>query len=300
MAIGDAFGYRFENQSRKTISLSGEEYTYQGQNRYTDDTQMALAVAELLISGRPFTGETLADTLLAAYHRDRRSGYSLMTRRMLEESGTGSDFLSRLPDTVILERKSDGAAMRALPIGFLSGSDQVIQLSAISARITHAHPDAVAATVGIALIAHLRYYHRDPFPKIMQELPDLIPFLTEDSRIYLQTIISSDYNQEIILSGHESYGVPYTESIILLGAVMGILSKYGENPHQCLINAVSLGGDTDTTASIALGAALINQKGYFPDALISGLEDGTFGRRYLIATGDALSARFQVRERNGS
>ena len=255
---------------------------------------MAIAVTELLISGRPVSSENLASFLLAAYKRDPRFGYSPITRSMLEESETGSEFLSILPETEIKERKSDGAAMRALPIGFLPEMNEVIRLSIISARITHGHPDAVSATIGIALIAYFRYHYQEPFSVIIKRLPDLIPSLTEEAKIYLEIVINSPYKPETILSEYEAYGVPYTESLILLGAVIALLAQFGEEPHACLINAVSLGGDTDTTACITLGAALIFQGGEIPCSLISGLENKKYGRQFLIATGDALSTRYRI------
>ena len=75
MAIGDAFGARFENQKRQDIDLTHEIGIYRDWNRYTDDTQMAIGVAKLLISGDLFTRENLAESLLAAYRRDPRPGY---------------------------------------------------------------------------------------------------------------------------------------------------------------------------------------------------------------------------------
>ena len=292
MAIGDAFGSRFENQNRSGISLTGEEETYRDQNRYTDDTQMAVAVSELLVSNVPFSRENLAQALLTVYNRDRRPGYSAMTEKMLQESGNGREFLCSLPEDIIMERRSDGAAMRALPLGFLPDLNEVIHHAALSARITHGHPDAVAATVGIALIAHHRYYHHDPFTHIIRSLPERVPFLTPAARSYLDRVISSGWDPQVILSEYEPYGVPYTESVILLGAVMAVLAEYGEDPHSSLIKAVSLGGDTDTTACIVLGAALIYPGNGIPYSLVTGLEDGRYGRKFLTEIGDALSERF--------
>jgi ADP-ribosylglycohydrolase len=292
MAIGDAFGARFENKSRCTINLTGEEETYRDWNRYTDDTQMAIGVAELLISGEPFTEENLAEFLITAYHRDPRSGYSQLTRSMLEKSSDPKEFLNYLSETERKQRKSDGAAMRALPIGFLKDPEEVIRYASLSALITHAHPDSLAATIGIALIAHERYHYQTSFSEIIQSLPEKIPDLTDSNSLYLNRVIASGWNPPIILQEHESYGVPYNESIILLGAVIAILAKWGETPHQALLESVRLGGDTDTTACIVLGASMIHPQGELPASLRSDLEHETFGVSYLVNTGDMLSEKF--------
>ena len=296
MAIGDAFGARFENMDRERINLTHETGIFRDWNRYTDDTQMAIGVAELLVSGDPFTEQNLAAALLTAYRRDPRPGYSRMTRKMLEDSDDGEAFLKSLPDEVIRERKSDGAAMRALPIGFIRDRYEVIRSAALSAAITHGHPDAIAATIGIALIAHDRYYYNSTFPEIIRCLPADIPCLTPESRKYLCRVVESEWDPVLILEENSSYGVPYTESIILLGAVIALLTAFGEDPNQVLTEAVRLGGDTDTTACIALASALIHPgKDTIPDSLITGLENGLYGRDFLIGLGDRLSMMLPIR-----
>ncbi|MFH0967735.1 MAG: ADP-ribosylglycohydrolase family protein [Methanobacteriota archaeon] len=292
MAIGDAFGARFENLHRGRINLVNETDTFQAWNRYTDDTQMAIGVGELLISGKPFTRENLAQALLIAYKRDSRPGYSPLTRRMLEESPDGDTFLKSLPKAEIRERKSDGAAMRALPIGFLSEKEDVIRCATLNAEITHGHPDALAATAGIALIVHERYHTKTSFPEIMRDILYTIPHLTPQARDYLAGVIDAGWEPEIILGEYADYGVPYTESIILLGAVIAILTEFGEDPLQALLESVRLGGDTDTTACIVLGTALIYPGAEIPAPLLTGLEDGEYGQRYLIHIGDELNNRF--------
>ena len=295
MAIGDAFGARFENLKRGEIQLADQEGVYQGRNQYTDDTQMAIGIAELLISGNPFTGENIADALLKAYRRDPRQGYSQLTKRMLEEAEHGKAFLQFLTDEELKRRKSDGAAMRALPLGMLADREAVIRSSINSAAIIHGHPDALAATVGIALISHERYHHKAPFPDIVRNLPKIIPSLTREGRVYLDRVISGDYSPDTILGEYVSYGVPYTESLILFGAVIAILTKFGENPGEALLRSVELGGDTDTTASIVLGAALIYPgAGTLPLTLVKDLENGEYGRDYLITLGNELTKRFPV------
>ncbi|WP_300040316.1 ADP-ribosylglycohydrolase family protein [Methanospirillum sp.] len=295
MAIGDAFGARFENLNRHEISLPKGPLTYQNQNRYTDDTQMAIAVAELLISGDPFTDENLALAFLHAYRRDPRPGYSPLTTSMLCGSADSAAFLHWLSDDEIRERKSDGAVMRALPLGFMTDRKKVVESAITSARITHNHPDSVAATVGVALIAHERFFRKRIFADIIRDLPRSIPNLNPSQLAYLSGIISVGLNPEVILGSYADYGVPYTESLIMLGAVMAILSICGEDPDYALRTSILFGGDTDTTAALVLGAALIHPgKDTLPNLLLTDLEDGRYGRDFLMDLGDRLSARFPI------
>lgn len=141
MGIGDAYGSRYENIPRTSIPSSIDLTSYDGENRYTDDTQMATGVALAMLTGEPFSPEILARSLILVYRRDPRNGYSSMTRSMLEDSPDEYAFLTALTKEERLSRKTDGAAMRALPLGFYPDIRDVIRNATMSAMITHGHPD---------------------------------------------------------------------------------------------------------------------------------------------------------------
>jgi len=292
IAIGDAYGAPFENLSYKD---AGEKLKSDGfvSGRYTDDTQQALAIAELLVSGDEITPFSLAESFLSAYNRDKRSGYSRVTRAMLASPDPES-FLVSMSEQERENRKTDGAAMRAPPLGFLPERIKVIEAAKLSASITHGHPDAIAATVAVSLIAHERYYRATPYCLIWDCIRDEIEQINPDIISYCDTCARlKTPDREIILGEHAGYGVPYTESKIFLGAVIFLLASYGDDPHRLLIESILLGGDTDTVAAVVLGAALI--RGAEENnvwSLIPDLEDGPFGKEYLMMTGDQLTARY--------
>lgn len=293
IAVGDAYGARFENmtadKAQELLAAEGISPT-----AYSDDTQQSIAVVELMVSSRTLSPVSLAEAFLSVYRRDPRQGYSKVTRSMLESSLDGEAFLISLPLSVREIRKTDGAAMRAVPIGFYPDYDDVIRYSLMSAGITHGHPDALAATVAVAAIAHMRYHTKTPFegiwPRIRQEVIEINPGCSE----YLDACAGlSGLNRDLILGSYEEYGVPYTESRVLLGAVLTLLTLYGDDPERLLLEAILLGGDTDTVAALVVGIAVIE---YTMTAsfirLITALEDGDYGRRFLLALGDRLSEKF--------
>ena len=293
MAVGDSYGSIFENLSGDKI-----EGMLQISNlipgSYTDDTQQALAIAELMISNFPFTPITLSNYLLMAYHRDKRKGYSDLTQRMLDNSPDADSFLKAIPENEKILRKSDGAAMRALPIGFFNKREEMISSALKCAIITHGHPHACAATVAIACIAHERYHKKTPFKEIWREIrhdvqqvsPDIIQYCDKCAHL-------TRFRKDVILEEFASYGVPYTDIRIFLGAVISLLNFFGEDPVKVFYQALLLGGDTDTSAAIVLGSSLIhNNVSDQMKQLIIGLEDGRYGRTYLQKTGDLLSLRF--------
>jgi ADP-ribosyl-[dinitrogen reductase] hydrolase len=292
MATGDACGFRFENLPADEVKGLLSEDLEPG--KYTDDTQQALAVSELMISDSPFNEWNLSKYLLMVYQRDKREGYSQLTRKMLEESPDPDSFLSYIPENEKILRKSDGAAMRALPLGFFARREDVISYALKSAAITHGHQEACAVTVAIASIAYERYHFKTPFNEIWWRIRDSIVNVSSDTVRYCDKCANlSSPDREVILESHRSYGVPYTDARILLGAVLCLLKFFGEDQERVLREALLLGGDTDTTAAIVLGIALLHVKPVRKISdLINGLENGRFGRSYLEKIGDMLSERY--------
>jgi len=60
-----------------------------------------------------------------------------------------------------------------------------------------------------------------------------------------------------------------------------------------LKEAIQVGGDTDTVAAVVLGIALVRggEDSKIWD-LVAGIEDGPYGKEYLISIGNSLSDRF--------
>lgn len=294
IATGDSYGAPFENRPYNEIE---ELLNTRGfiSGRYTDDTQQALALAELMASGESFTRERIAQSFLTAYHRDPRSGYSKVTKKMLSSPDPDS-FLSGISQEDRLERKTDGAAMRALPIGFFPDRNEVIRNSILSAAITHGHPDAIAATVAVALIAHEKIYHNTSWDMVWNRIRDAVGEINPEIISYCDRCARLTVpDRTIILEEHAGYGVPFTESRIFLGSILALLLCFGDEPYRLLTESVLLGGDTDTVAAVALGESLITGKDNRVWDLISGLEEGPYGKEFLIKTGDRLSAHFPAR-----
>ena len=82
IAIADAYGASFEFKDKRFVDLhnTGTSYvTGAGRTKpghYTDDTQMSLALAELLIENPQWTRFKVAAKFLDAFKRDPRPGYA--------------------------------------------------------------------------------------------------------------------------------------------------------------------------------------------------------------------------------
>lgn len=296
LAIGDAFGAGFENAHRGSSRLSVQKpYRYPGgKGIYTDDTQMSLAVAELMTSNLPFTGEALASQFVYAYRRDIRGGYSRRTAGTLGHSWCGEDLVKALSIEERKQRRSDGSAMRAVPLGLYPDLSDVEQFAMDNSIITHAHPAAVSASIGVALASHYAYYalgdSRDIVRYVRQYLapfhPGLDSYLAE-----IDNLDDVDYSR--ILGKYADKGAPYQDAKTILGVVLFILKHHSLDVPAIIDQCVWFGGDVDTTMSIAVGIAMMNAPAdpILYD-LVNDLENGRYGRDYLLRLGRALGAKY--------
>ena len=297
LAIGDALGKEYENIPRIQIHINDPLKGYKGGTGiYTDDTQMSLAVAELMSSNLPFNEETLASSLVYAYRRDKRSGYSSFTKTMLETSWCGMDFLKSVSGQDKLNRKSDGSSMRAVPVGLFPDTNEVIRHAQINSEITHSHPKAILASIGVALASHYSYYtYGDPSEIIRYVIKNLPP-IDHNYSSYLSSIDTlSNPDYQIILGKYSDYGPPYNDAKYVLGMVLFILKQFSQNPEAAIVHSLRFGGDVDTTLSIILGIVMMNNTvDQIPQLLIDDLENGGYGKDHLMSIGKALDEKYPV------
>lgn len=148
LAIGDAYGAGFEYADRDFVAAHNDLSGYVrhprhriAPGRYTDDTQMSLAVAEAVLSDAPWTPLLLAEKFVAAFKRDPREGYAQGFYDFLRRVQSGAQFLAEIRP----ESDKSGAAMRAAPIGVYPTVAEVIARATVQARITHDTPNGTNA-----------------------------------------------------------------------------------------------------------------------------------------------------------
>ncbi|MEL6135564.1 MAG: ADP-ribosylglycohydrolase family protein, partial [Bacteroidota bacterium] len=175
-AIGDAYGAGFEFaevekiRSKNTVSQYETHPLFEEiQGKYTDDTQMTIAIAELLISGAEWNSLTVAQKFVEAFKRDPRRGYAKRFYKFLEEIEDGSTFLEKI------KPKSDrnGAAMRAYPLGVLGGEKEIIEKCNIQSEVTHQTEKALLAAQAIALASHYFIYKKGKQSTLIAYLQDI-------------------------------------------------------------------------------------------------------------------------------
>lgn len=295
IAIGDALGREYESIPCDEIHIEKVPDKYaKGTGVYTDDTQMSIAVAEAMLSGEPFEAKILAGKFVEAYRRDPREGYSRETLAMLENSRDGEEFIASMTLEEKAGRMSDGSAMRAVPIGLFPGTGDVVRNAVLNSEVSHTHPYAVSASVGIALASHYFYYGKGPLNGIIGFIILHMEQICTEVCEYLRAVDAlEEFDPETILGGYQDFGPPYTDAKPVLGAVLFMIKKHHGEPLQAIEETLSLGGDTDTTLSMILGIIMAGHPtGILPEKLIENLENGRYGRDYLLELGKGLDLKY--------
>jgi poly(ADP-ribose) glycohydrolase ARH3 len=271
LALGDALGAPFEGMGRVEAAV-WQSFLRNPPHvlRHTDDTEMAMGVAESLAEMRGFDADDMAARFARNFTPWR--GYGPGTVRVLEliRKGTPWDGANKL---VFPEGSfGNGAAMRSAPLGLFYHKEGE-GLTAVTRRasaITHAHPLAqegaliITRTVASVLAGKTR-------EAMAARLPEMsgMPEYREKLRAVADVLQEEPPVASVVsLLGNSVRAV---ESV---PAALYCFLRFGSSYPDTVGHAVSLGGDTDTIAAMAgaMCGALLGAAG-IPQALLKHLEN---------------------------
>ena len=129
LALGDALGAPYEGGVLERLLWRVLGRTPQGELRFTDDTQMALDLAQSLIAHQGLVQSDLAQRFANSYHWSR--GYGPSTARLLKRVRQGQAWQAANKQTYPQGSLGNGAAMRA-PIMALFKTDSMPDLVKIT------------------------------------------------------------------------------------------------------------------------------------------------------------------------
>jgi ADP-ribosyl-[dinitrogen reductase] hydrolase len=245
-ACGDAAGVPWETMRHEDIDpqkIPGlPEQRGWPRGSVSDDTIFLLSMAMVIASGEP-TPLTLLEQLAADLPRARGAGRT--SRAAIER------FLA-LGTLDADSGVTNGAAMRALPIGWASSARQVedrVRLGIDLARTTHGEASAIAAAVAVAAMGAWSI-EGEPIDRIiagaLSEARLAIDLLDAEPTLIAPVERAAEGKSRV----HDS-GVPFL-GMETVAAVITVL-RDAASTEDCIIRAVCLGGDTDTCAAIAAG-----------------------------------------------
>ncbi len=160
-AVGDALGMSLEfSPPRPADDLLREMQPARGlpAGSFTDDTEMALALAESLLTRRPLDPDDLARRF-AGWLRDGPPDVGTHTRAVLARVAQGVPWRRAVAEVQSsrAESASNGSVMRCWPVALAHwNAIEALQAdSRLQSEVTHPHPDCVAACV---LVNTMIYY----------------------------------------------------------------------------------------------------------------------------------------------
>ena len=241
--IGDTVGsvYEFNNTKDYNFTL------FTGESSYTDDSVMTMAVAWWLLKDRDPSYQGLEDSMVmfANHWRCPVGGYGTGFYRWLffpEVLYPFDDRYGDFPYESLTGRHpygsfGNGSAMRVSAVGwFFDTLEETERVAAMSAAITHNHPEGIKGAQATAAAIWLARNGRSK----------------EDIRRYIEETYGYDLHKT-----WKDWHPVYNWDASCQGTVPQAIIAFLDSEHfeDAIRKAVSLGGDSDTLACITGGIA---------------------------------------------
>lgn len=298
-AYGDAFGMPSELWPRSRVIqhfgwidsfLDGPQENdaarYFKAAQFTDDTSMAIALADAIIECRGRVDSTIvANRILAwaeSFDAFNKNVFGPTSKVAMKAIRAGQP-VAELPNLGV----TNGAAMRVMPMGCLLPThsfDDFYAEVAASCAPTHKSDVAVAGAVAVAWTIS-KAIDGDAWPDVMQSLPEV----ANRAQLLNVNTISAGLGAriELALSAvaresdatrasariYELIGAG-TTTIESVPAAIAMADLAGLDPHRCAELCANLGGDTDTIGAMATAICGANSgTGGFDEASLQQLKN---------------------------
>ena len=262
LSVGDAFGEQFFVDDSRAGGLIEARTLPAPEWYFTDDTQMALSIVSILRQYREINRDILAMNFGARYQPGR--GYGPAMNWLLPQywqGGTWPDLAHRLFDGQ--GSFGNGGAMRVPPVGaYLADDvDAVVVNAARSSEVTHAHPEAVAGAIAVAVGAAWAWRLRDAYElQNRQEFIDRVLPSVPPSEVRERLVIARDLPDETSvaaaierLGNGSDFSAQDTVPFVLWCA-----GQHLDDYEEALWLTVSGLGDRDTTCAMVGGIVALS------------------------------------------
>jgi ADP-ribosyl-[dinitrogen reductase] hydrolase len=241
-AVGDALGMPLEFGSRRATDRMVREMR-SGRlpaGTFTDDTEMALALAESLVAHKPLDPADLAERFVAWYEGGPEDiGYQ--TRMVLYEISRGAEWeqASKVVHRAYPDSAGNGSVMRCWPAALAHWDDLpgLLADSRLQSQVTHRHAECVAACAFVNATIYELLRGTAPAAAIERALEAVE--MPEPLWAAIQAA-PSRRREELQNSG---WVRDTTES-----AVWGLLTT--DSCREAIVQVANLGGDADSAAAV--------------------------------------------------
>ena len=262
-AAGDALGagYEFTNPAPdQEIAMIGGGGFGWAPGEWTDDTQMAVAILDVIATGSCDL-DAIASNFLAWYSAGP-ADVGIQTSSVLgsaavpeDLAGAAAAFMDANPGSA-----GNGALMRTAPVALTALDDrtEIARLAGSIASLTHAHPDSIAACVLWSLAIQQAITTAEPDQVFDWEaaVRNGLEHVFEDCRERWDELITEAVTGPPGLFNPNGWVVTAFQAA--LSAIVNTpepTEQPSDHLRDALVAAVRIGHDTDTVAAIA-GALL--------------------------------------------
>lgn len=164
LSVGDAFGERFFTPATRRHLDDQEPFLPPGPWLYSDDTEMALGILEVLDRHGAIDQNDLARTFGRRWKIEPRRGYGPGAYRLLSSLAEGG--IWQLESKALFSGMGsfgNGSAMRVAPLGAYFADDYttVVTEATKSAEVSHRHHEGIAGGIAIAVAAAFAWQNHD-------------------------------------------------------------------------------------------------------------------------------------------
>jgi ADP-ribosylglycohydrolase len=253
LSVGDAFGERFFVPPFELLPMLNRRELPPGPWSWTDDSAMAMSVVEVLEAHEGIDANDLARAFARRYSADRNRGYGSTAHEILQAIGQG------LPWGVVAAAPfggtgsmGNGSAMRVAPVGayFADDIELLVHHAALSAQPTHAHPEASAGAVAVALACAAHTQGADGeamFEMVLQRT------MSGRTRSGIEEAATLDLCTPVAEAARK---LGNGSSIVCHDTVplcLWLSARHADNFEEAMWATVSALGDRDTTCAIVGG-----------------------------------------------
>ena len=249
LTIGDALGAKYESGALERLYWSFVSKTKAGKWRYTDDTEMSVALADHYLRYEKSNLDILAKDFSNAMSAHR--GYGAGTRKFLIKIKKGWDW--QLAGISIYKQGSygNGAAMRApiVAAAFHKNTDEEFTSELIrTSRVTHSHQYGVdgALLIGFAVRMALKSASNED---VVQSVRSNTSVFDDKIKFVSEALLANKLLDKSEVIKNLGNGITAHDSVV---TALYFSLKYRDlDLNKMLDEIFSLGGDTDTIGSMA-------------------------------------------------
>jgi ADP-ribosylglycohydrolase len=280
LSVGDALGETCFHPDNYGAILDDPRATARPPWPWTDDTAMALGILEVLDRHGRIDQDDLAATFARRFDAEPLRGYGGGAIRLLGGIRDGADWRAAAKSLFGGGSFGNGSAMRIAPLAAYFAEDgfgAVAEQAALSAAVTHAHPEGIAGGIATAVAGAYAWVNRDRRgdAAVKRGLFDAVLAHTPAGEVRDGVERAAEFafdvptEPAVRLLDYGSTTVPFDVSIEPLVRALGngsriscqdtvpfclwVAARHLDNYQAALVHAIRARGDIDTNAAIVGG-----------------------------------------------